>query len=133
MTQEEWESLCDGCAKCCLHKLEDEDTGKVFYTDVACKYLDLTTCRCQDYSNRSQLVPDCVSLQPSDVELFHWLPHTCSYRLIAEKRPLPDWHHLITGSKERIHQEKKSIMNRVFSENNIREEDLEEHVIRWVR
>ncbi|MGI1677529.1 MAG: YcgN family cysteine cluster protein [Cellvibrionaceae bacterium] len=133
MTPSEWESLCDGCAKCCLHKLEDEDTGKVFYTNVACEYLDLEQCRCNDYEKRNELVPDCIALKPSDVTNFNWLPHTCAYRLVSENKPLPEWHHLISGSNDEIHTQKKSIKGRAISEKDVSEEDMEEHIIRWIR
>ncbi len=133
MSQDEWESLCDGCAKCCLHKLEDEDTGKVFYTNVACEFLDLDRCRCNDYNNRSELVPDCISLKPSDVADFKWLPHTCAYRLVFENKPLPEWHHLVSGSNLDIHAQKKSVKGRIVSEKYVHDNDMESHVIRWIR
>ncbi len=132
MSESEWESLCDGCGKCCLHKLEDEDTGEIFYTDVACRLLDLDTCRCTHYKERLTQVPECVSLSPESIEEFAWLPETCAYRLVAENRPLPSWHHLVTGSRSSIHEQRHSVKNRVLTENRVAEEDLEEHIIRWV-
>ena len=97
MSSEEWESLCDGCARCCLHKLEDEESEEVFYTDVACQYLEQDACRCTEYQDRNRLVPNCVWLTPDDVDTFHWLPTTCAYRLIAEGQALPSWHPLVSG------------------------------------
>ena len=133
MTAEEWESLCDGCAKCCLHKLEDDETFAVYYTDVACKYLDEKTCRCKDYDHRNSLVPDCITLKVEDVHEFFWLPQTCAYRLIAERKPLPEWHHLVSGSRETIHEQKKSVIGRIVLESNVEKKDMQDHVIRWIK
>lgn len=132
MTSEEWESLCDGCAKCCLQKLEDEETGEVFYTKVVCRFLDEQRCQCQHYLERNERVPNCVWLRPEDVDKFHWLPSTCSYRLIAEGKPLPEWHHLISGNKNTVHQAGISVKGRVLSEEFVHPDGLEEHIIRWV-
>ena len=132
MTHDEWESLCDGCGKCCLHKLMDEDDDTVYYTAVACKQLDITQCRCNDYPNRKQLVPECIELTPADVDEFHWLPNTCAYRLIHEGKPLPQWHHLITGDPKSIHKARQSIKGRAISEHVVFQEDLEEYIIHWV-
>ena len=102
MSTEQWESLCDGCGRCCLVKLEDEDTGRIFATDVGCRLFEAGTCRCRDYPNRSQKVPDCVTLTPEEVRTLPWLPPTCGYRLIAEGKDLPWWHPLVSGDPETV-------------------------------
>jgi hypothetical protein len=132
MTQAEWESLCDGCAKCCLHKLQDEDSGDVYYTKVACRYLDLEQCRCRDYSRRQMQVPTCLCLKPEDIAEFHWLPSTCAYRLIAEGKPLPAWHHLVSGSHDTIHEQEISVRGKVLSEEHVHPDGLQEHIVRWI-
>ena len=131
MTKDEWESLCDGCAKCCLHKLEDEDTGDVYYTKVVCRYMD-EQCRCTEYQRRNELVPNCVWLRPEDVEDFFWLPNTCAYRLVAEGKPLENWHPLISGSPQSVHQAGVSIKDRALSEEYVHPDGMEEHIISWV-
>ena len=100
LNRAEWEALCDGCGKCCLHKVEDEDTGAIYQTNVACKLLDLNTARCADYANRRAQVPDCVRLTARIVDDVPWLPATCAYRLRAEGKPLPDWHYLVCGDRD---------------------------------
>jgi uncharacterized cysteine cluster protein YcgN (CxxCxxCC family) len=132
MTREEWESLCDGCAKCCLHKLEDEDDGDVYYTDVACRYLDDQTCRCRQYQKRQQLVKACLTLTPEDIEHFYWLPSTCAYRLLAENQPLPLWHPLVSGHQESVHQAGQSVRGRTITESLVSPDDYEERLISWV-
>jgi len=132
MSQQEWESLCDGCARCCLHKLEDEDSGEVHYTSVVCKYLDESTCRCTNYQDRSSLVPDCVWLTPDTVEAFKWLPTTCAYRLIAEGKDLKWWHPLVSGRAESVAEAGISIRGKCVSEEHVHPDDLEENIIRWV-
>ncbi len=116
MTKQEWELLCDGCGKCCLHKLEDEDTGEVKYTAVACRLLDLKTIRCTNYKKRARLVADCLQLNAKTVSRFRWLPATCAYRRLAEGRGLPAWHHLISGNPESVHKAGVSIRNKCVSE-----------------
>ena len=130
MSQKEWESLCDGCGKCCLIKLEDADTKELFYTDVACHLLDANTCQCKDYQHRKKLVDDCLKLNVDDVEDFKWLPKTCSYRLLYEGKDLPKWHYLISGARNTVHKNKMSVKNRIVSETEVME--LTEHIVYWV-
>ena len=130
MSQKEWESLCDGCGKCCLIKLEDAETKELFYTDVACHLLDAGTCQCKDYKNRRTLVDDCLQLEVDDVEDFKWLPKSCSYRRLHEGRNLPKWHYLISGDRNEVHRKKKSVKNRVVSETEVME--VAEHIVYWV-
>lgn len=130
MTEEEWEALCDGCGKCCLNKLEDAETGEVAYTNVACRLLDDETCRCGNYAIRKQLVPDCVVLTPESIgEIAYWMPATCAYRLVHESRPLPDWHHLISGDPQSVHRAGASVKGRTVPEWEVPEEDWEDHII----
>ncbi|MBV1790056.1 YcgN family cysteine cluster protein [Marinobacterium sp. D7] len=130
MTSSEWESLCDGCALCCLHKVEDEDTQEVFYTTVLCHLLDRESCSCTEYERRCQLVPSCVKLRPEDVEAFHWLPPTCSYRLIHEGKDLPDWHPLLTGDRSSVIKARASVLSYYeVLDNEIHEEELINFVI----
>lgn len=132
MTTAEWESLCDGCGKCCLVKLQDEDTDEVYYTNVACQYLSLQQCRCTSYGNRTELVEACVMLTPDKVEEFFWLPSTCAYRLLAENRDLPAWHPLRSGSALTVHSSGNSVKGKIYSEKVINADDLEDYIIRWV-
>lgn len=113
----EWESLCDGCALCCLHKLEDEETGDIYFTDIACKQLDIDACRCVDYSARAKLVSSCLVLKADEPDAFHWLPATCAYRIRAEGGELPDWHYLVCGDRDRVHTLGISARSRAVSEN----------------
>jgi len=129
LTPAQWESLCDGCAKCCLEKLEDEETGRIHYTNVVCRLLDLDTCRCSDYSHRSEVVPSCVTLTTAVLAKPGWLPSTCAYRLVAEKRPLPDWHPLITGDPGTVTEAGESVYGRVISEEDAG--PLVHHLVDW--
>jgi len=133
LSETEWDSLCDGCGRCCLNKLEDEDTGEIYWTNVACKLLDHTSCRCKDYENRWDHVPDCVKLDPDEVvnQTYTWLPPTCAYRLIAEGRPLYWWHPLVSGDADTIHVAGVSVRNRVISEDDIPADTLEDHLQEW--
>lgn len=133
MSPEEWESLCDGCARCCLHKLQDEDTRQVRFTRVVCRLLDQESCRCTDYPRRSQRVPDCVTLTPKNIHQFDWLPRTCAYRRLAEGRDLAWWHPLVSGNPDTVQRAGISVRGRVLSEEFVAPDGLEEHVIRWIR
>ncbi len=131
MSQAEWESLCDGCGKCCLLKLEDGRTGKVDYTDVACRGLDTQTCRCNVYENRKKEVPDGIVLRPFRVRRFNWLPGTCAYRLVAEGKELEWWHPLVSGSRQTVHEAGISVRGRAVSESAVDEDDIEDHIVKW--
>lgn len=131
MTRAEWESLCDGCAKCCLVKLEDEDTGELEYTDIACRLLDAETCRCSDYANRSERVPDCVTLTPKNLEDIDWMPPSCAYRLLKEGKDLPWWHPLVSGEYEAVRLAGMSVHGRFLFEDEADMEDLEGRIVSW--
>lgn len=128
LNRAEWEALCDGCGKCCLHKLEDEETGKIYRTNVACRLLNRESGLCSDYKNRRAFVPDCVQLRPELVSQLDWLPGTCAYRRVDEGRPLPAWHYLISGDREAVHEVGASVRGWTISEVDA-SVDLEHHII----
>jgi uncharacterized cysteine cluster protein YcgN (CxxCxxCC family) len=125
----EWEAVCDGCGLCCLQKLEHEYDGTVFYTDVACKLLDLESCRCTSYQTRREFVPDCIQLTPTLAQGFRWLPASCGYRLLSEGKDLPGWHHLECGDRDAVHRLGMSRSGRMKSETAVPEEDWQDHII----
>lgn len=129
MTKVEWESLCDGCGKCCLHKLEDIDTGEISVSNVSCSFLDQTSCKCKDYKNRNENVPDCIQLDLKNLKKLDWLPSTCAYRLIDEGESLHDWHHLISGSSETIHERGMSVRDCSVNESSLK--NVEEYILEW--
>jgi hypothetical protein len=129
MTKEEWESLCDGCARCCLYKLEDEDTKEIYYTNVVCRLLDTHRCRCTAYNERSRLMPTCLVLTPEMVRRLNWMPETCAYRLIAEGKDLEWWHPLVSGDRNSVHEAGISVRYRTVAEKDVDMENLEDHII----
>lgn len=131
MSADEWENLCDGCARCCLHKLQDADTLEVHYTCVACRLLDATTCRCRSYRSRAELVPDCMVLRRDRMEAMQALPSSCAYRRIAEGRGLAPWHHLVSGSRETVHTAGISVRGRVLPEDQVPVDGLEDYRVTW--
>lgn len=133
MTQSEWESLCDGCGQCCLLKLEDEDTGDIAKTRVSCRLLDIGACRCSDYADRAEKVPDCVRLTPESVTSLKWLPRTCAYRLVAEQRDLYWWHPLVSGSPETVHEAGVSVRATAISEDRVPVDSLPDFITGWIR
>ena len=129
MNRQEWESLCDGCGKCCLHKLEDDETGEVHYTDVACRFLDPETIQCGKYLTRQRYVGNCVVMTPELLDTLPWMPSTCAYRLLYEGKDLPAWHPLVAGNPEAIHRAGASVKGRVVDEREAG--DFEDHLVKW--
>lgn len=132
MTAKEWESLCDGCGRCCLVKLEEEENGHIHFTDVACRLFEAGTCRCSDYRNRTKAAPDCVKLTPDAVRSIPWLPPTCGYRLVAEGQDLPWWHPLISGTPDTVHEAGVSVRGKVSAfEDDMPEERIVDYIVKW--
>ena len=131
MTVAEWESLCDGCSRCCLHKMEDDETGELYYTRIVCRYMDMETCCCTEYDRRTILVPTCLKLYPHNLKDLYFLPLTCAYRLLSEGRDLAWWHPLVSGDPESVHAAGISVRGRVLSEEYVHPDGWDEHVIEW--
>ena len=132
MNEEEWESLCDGCARCCLHKFEEVQTKNFFYTSVVCRYLEQSSCSCSEYSRRQKLVSTCVKMTSDNLETLKWMPSTCAYRKISEGKPLDWWHHLISGSRETVHEAGISVKEKCVSELHVHADDIEDQKVHWV-
>ncbi|MDN3520499.1 YcgN family cysteine cluster protein [Halomonas ramblicola] len=129
LTAEEWEALCDGCGQCCLLKFQDDDSGELAVLDLACELLDIGSCRCSDYANRFDRVPDCTRLTPERVDEFRWLPYSCAYRRVAEGRKLARWHPLLSGDSRRMHRKGVSVRGFAVSSRGVPEEAYEDHII----
>jgi uncharacterized cysteine cluster protein YcgN (CxxCxxCC family) len=133
MSPIEWESLCDGCAKCCLHKIEDEDNGEIFYTDVVCNQLNLSSCQCKNFSERTDLVDDCIELTKEKLASLKWLPQSCAYRLLDEGKELHWWHPLVSGDPNSVHTAGISVKGRCVPEVGISDFDdhFDDHIVTW--
>jgi uncharacterized cysteine cluster protein YcgN (CxxCxxCC family) len=130
LSMAEWEALCDGCGKCCLNKLEDEDTGEVAFTRIACRLLDAENCRCSQYDIRLQFVPECIVLKPATLgDVAYFMPESCAYRRLAEGKPLPAWHPLLTGDPDSVHKARQSVRGWTLPEFEVPEEDWEDYLI----
>ncbi len=132
LNESEWEQLCDGCGRCCLKKLVDEEQDAIYYTRVVCRYFNNTDSQCTRYSDRARLVPDCLDVKEINMATINWMPDTCAYRLRFEGKPLYDWHPLIAGSREAMEKAGISIADRSISEEYVHPDGYEEHIIRWV-
>lgn len=131
LNEQEWDALCDGCGKCCLVKLQDEDSDDVLYTSVACRYLN-AQCRCLVYAQRQRKKADCLVLTRENIAQVNWLPESCAYRLRYENKPLPEWHPLLAGNAQVMHNDGHSVKGRFYSEEHIHEDDLPQFIVRWV-
>lgn len=132
MSAEQWESLCDGCGKCCLIKLQDEESERVYTTRVACRLLNVDTCRCRDYRHRRRHVRECLLLDAPAAAQLDWLPETCAYRRVAVGQALPDWHHLLCGDRGAVHRAGQSVRGWALSAEYVHEDEFEQHIIQWV-
>lgn len=132
MDPAEWEALCDGCGRCCLHKLEDIDTGLYYYTSVACRLLDAHSCRCRNYAERKRIVADCLELSQSGEEQYDWLPASCAYRRLHHGQPLSWWHPLVSGNPETVHTAEISVRGHTVDEQQINRDRFEEYIIDWI-
>jgi len=132
LTAGQWEALCDGCARFCLHKLQDEEDGRIYYTSVRCRYLLEASCRCSDYPNRTRFMPNCIQLSPGAMADLDWLPPTCAYRLRGEGKPLPVWHPLVSGDQESVHRAGISIRGRSISDEYVHPDGYDEYIVSWV-
>jgi uncharacterized cysteine cluster protein YcgN (CxxCxxCC family) len=128
LSHAEWESLCDGCGRCCLQKLENRKTGKVYYTQIACYLLDISLCRCKSYTERTRLVKDCLHLTPDKIRQYKWLPETCAYRRLARGKELFWWHPLVSGDRNSVHEAGISVKNQAISEEYVHPEDIEDYI-----
>ena len=131
LSKEEWEALCDRCGKCCVIKLEDVDTSKIYYTNVSCKLLCTKTANCKNYIDRKKIVKDCVVLSFNNLESLNWMPKTCSYKLVYEGKDLPSWHYLINGNFNRMLEENKSVHNKVINEKKVSKNNLQDYIHDW--
>lgn len=132
MNHQEWESICDGCAKCCLTQLQDEQSEQLVFTDIACNLLDDESCRCSDYKNRSTRVPSCMTMNKENVsQVAEFAPPSCAYRLLLENKPLPDWHHLVSGSTQSVHESGNSVRHRVRFERDVVDQDYQDFIVEW--
>lgn len=129
MSEAQWEALCDGCGRCCLLKLEDEETGEILLTKLSCRLLDIGSCRCRDYGNRHQIVSDCLSIDPEAVRRLSWLPKTCAYRRLSEGRDLSWWHPLVSGNRDTVHEAGISVRGWVRGEDDVVTDDWTRFVI----
>ncbi len=130
LTESEWESLCDGCGKCCMHKLQDEESDALLFTCISCEYLDTVSCQCRVYPKRKDYVPGCLNLKAKNLpEVSAWLPQTCAYRLLYEGQALPVWHPLIAGNKVIMHENHFSVRSKAINENDVTEEDWQDYII----